>query len=423
MYDAAIIGGGPGGSTAGYVLARAGLKCVILEREKFPRFHIGESLLPLSRHLYDRLDLNQVLGGEGFTMKYGAQFVSSDGTTEKAFDFSQGTEDPYRIAWEVERDRFDQLLLDHARSKGAEVREQTTVVDVEPAEDKPCRVRVRDAAGAESTIEARWIIDASGQSSVVAHRLKLRVPHDSYRKLAVFTRFRGASRRPGRQAGNVDIVLSNGGWFWLIPLRNDLMSVGVVGNLADWKEEDSAPEEFVKRMIERTPYVKQRLGGAAMDGGVHVARNYSYSASRFLGPGYTLVGDAAAFLDPIFSTGVMLAMRSGEHAARLLAERIKGGGPVCASSMKAYQSRMSHWLKTHFRMIDAYYSPGFSQVFLNPNNILGMVDAVIELLAGNSEMGFLDRMRVRAFYAILWLNRKIGFIKDERATEAQAHHA
>jgi len=421
VHDVAVIGGGPGGASAAYVLAKAGLKTVILERDKFPRFHIGESLLPLTRHLWDRLDLSEKLDREKFTLKYGAQFVSSDGAIELAFDFARGTNDPYRIAFEVERDRFDQMLLDHARERGCEVREEAGVLDVSLSETEPCRLRVR-RGGKDETVEARWVIDASGQSSLVAKALGLRVQDPKHRKIAVFTRFKGMERRAGRQAGNIDIVLGNQCWFWLIPLRDDEVSVGAVGNVDEWKASGTEPEAFLKLKISQSPYVAKRVGAAPRCGDIHVLANYSYWSKRFVGPGYTLVGDAAAFLDPIFSTGVMLAMRSGEMAARLLVERHAAGKPWRASAFGAYQKQFDRWMRIHFRMIDAYYSPGFAHLFLNPSNKLGLVDTVVMLLAGDSDMGFMGRMRLNLFYFLLWLNGKIGFAKDPRTAEAALPH-
>jgi FADH2-dependent halogenase len=421
VHDVAVIGGGPGGSTAGYVLARAGRRVVVLERERFPRFHIGESLLPLSRYLYDRLDLASKIEAQGYVKKYGAQFLSIDGAIELAFDFSRGTEDPYRIAFEVERDHFDRMLLDHARGAGAEVREGTTVLDVETSESSPCRLRVRGPEG-ESTIEARWVIDASGQGSMLAKKFGLRVEHPTHKKVAIFSRYRGMPRRPARQAGNIDLVLGNRCWFWLIPLRDDGTSVGCVANTSEWKASGDAPEDFLKRKIGESPYVSKRVGAAPRCEDVHVAANYAYTSSRFTGPGYALVGDAAAFLDPIFSTGVMLAMRSGEMAARLVAERMASGRAMTEGALAPYERQFAKWMRIHFRMIDAFYSEGFGKLFLKPSNKFGLVDTVLRLLAGDSDMGFADRLRLNLFYALLWLNRKLGFAKDPRTPEAALPH-
>lgn len=424
MHDVAVIGGGPAGSTAAYVLAREGVRAVVLERERFPRHHIGESLLPRAGGIYRRLALLPALEREGFTPKYGAFVVSNDGGVELEINFFNNAQrNPDLVAWEVERERFDLLLLDHARRAGAEVRESVTVLDAETREDAPCRLRLRDESGRESTLEARWVVDASGQSSLLAKIHDLRVRHPSHRKIACYARYRGMPRREGYRAGNVDLVLGPGGWFWLIPLRDDLTSVGFVADVARWKESGLSPEDFLADAIRRSPFVFGRLRSAERVTPVWTASNYSYSSRRLAGPGFVLVGDAAEFLDPIWSTGVMLAMRSGERAALDLARALRSGRPLRADLFAAYERTFRKWTRHHFAMIEAFYSPGFAEVFLNRRNTLGMAEAVTALLAGQSEQGWLDRLRVRLFFLLIRLNNRFKFLKDPRSPEAAIPHA
>jgi FADH2-dependent halogenase len=419
MYDVAIIGGGPAGSTAGNVLAREGLKTVILERERFPRFHIGESLLPFNRDLFDRLGVTPLLQGRKFVTKYGAQFVSNDGSVERGFDFLTGGLGAEAVAYEVERDEFDHLLLDHARKQGVEAREGVNVLDVQG--EGPCRLRVRTEAG-EETIEARWVIDASGQGSLLAKIHDFRVNHPTHRKVAVFTRYRGATRRQGRQAGNIDIVLGLGGWFWLIPLKNDILSAGYVANTSGWKASGLSPEGFFEKAAASSPYVMSRLAPAARLDQTWTASNYSYRSKRLSGPGFVLVGDAAEFLDPVFSTGVLLAMRSGDLAARELARAMKEGRSLVPALFDRYERTFRKWTGNHFAMIDAFYDPGFAPVFLTPRNTLGMVRAVIGLMAGESEPGLINRLRLNLFYGLCRLNKAFGFIKDPRPEHSAVSH-
>ncbi len=421
-YDAAIIGGGPAGATAGYVLAREGLRAVLLEKERFPRPHIGESLLPRTMGLYRRLELMPALQAENFVPKYGAHIVANDGSCEIEFDFFTGNTDPDLVAWQVERERFDQILLDHARNRGAEVREGAMVLDASTSETEPCRLRVRDGEGRESTVEARWVIDASGQGSLLAKLHGLRVQHPSHHKIAVYARYRGMTRRDGRKAGNVDLVLGPGGWFWLIPLRDDLSSVGFVSNQARWKESGLSPEEFLQDAVRRSPFAAARLAASERVSPCWTASNYAYTTKALRGPGFVLAGDAAEFLDPIWSTGVMLAMRSGEKAALALARAVQSGRPLTSEAFERYERTFRRWTRAHFQMIEAWYAPGFAEVLLNRRNMLGVADAVTRLLAGQSDLGPLDRIRIQIFYWLIRANNKWKFIKDPRPAEHAVPH-
>lgn len=416
MYDCAVIGGGPAGSTAANVLARSGAKVVVLERERFPRFHIGESLLPLNRDLFDRLGLSPILAKHGFVKKFGAQFVSNDGDVERAFDFVQGGLGEDALAYEVERDVFDNALLRHAESLGAEVREGTSVLDVQGT-----TLKIRSEKGVE-TLEAKWILDASGQGAVMAKIHNLRIKHPQHNKIAVFSRWKGALRREGRKAGNIDIVLGERGWFWLIPLRDDVLSVGWVASTDEWKASGLTADEFFLQGIEASPYVTSRLAPATRLEQTWTASNYSYSSSKLSGPGFTLVGDAAEFLDPIFSTGVLIAMRSGERAGEDLARAIKAKRNLVPEIFDGYEKVFRLWTRNHFAMVDAYYEPGFAPVFLTPKNTFGVVKAVIGLLAGRSEPSWIDRWRLKFFYWLCRANQKYRFIKDPRKSAAAVPH-
>ncbi|HVR84030.1 MAG TPA: NAD(P)/FAD-dependent oxidoreductase, partial [Planctomycetota bacterium] len=347
--------------------------------------------------------------------------VSNEGSVERAFDFFQGGLGMDTFAYEVERDTFDHLLLKHAAAQGAEVREETNVVEVATSADRPCRLRLRSGGG-ESNIEAKAVIDASGQSSLLAKIHDLRVRNPSLQKMAVFTRYKGGVRREGRKEGNIDIVLGAGVWFWIIPLRDDVLSVGCVANIADWKATGLAPEQFFEKAVRSSPYVASRLKPGVRQEGFYTASNYSYSSRRFAGDGYLLAGDAAEFLDPIFSTGVILAMRSGQRAGEELARTLLAGRAPRAAEFASYEKAFRRWTRNHFAMIDAFYGPGFGNVFLTPKNTLGMVKAVIALLAGKSEPTWIDRLRLKLFYWLIRMNNRRGWISDPRPAESAVPH-
>jgi len=300
---------------------------------------------------------------------------------------------------------------------------KTAVLDVQTAEGGPCRLRLRDKAGRESALEARWILDASGQGSLLAKQFNLRTPHPSHHKIAVFTRYRGMTRREGQKAGNIDLVLGPGGWFWIIPLRDDVTSLGFVASTSRWKETGLSPAEFMDDALKRSPFVARRLASAERSTEVWTASNYSYSCSRLSGPGYVLTGDAAEFLDPIWSTGVMLAMRSAEKAATILADALARDLPLTASLFTRYEESFRRWTRIHFKMIDAYYAPGFAEVLFNKKDTYGIPAAVTALLAGQTDLGFIDRARLQIFYWLIKANNKWKFMKDPRPVEHAIPHA
>jgi flavin-dependent dehydrogenase len=240
--------------------------------------------------------------------------------------------------------------------------------------------------------------------------------------MAVFGRYKGAVRREGRKEGNIDIVLGAGVWFWIIPLRNDVLSIGVVSNIADWKATGLTPEKFFEKAVQSSPYVAGRVKPGVLQDAFYTASNYSYSSTRFAGDGFLLAGDAAEFLDPIFSTGVILAMRSGQLAGRTLVETLKAGRAPRSSEFAPYEKAFKGWTRNHFAMIDAFYGPGFGNVFLTPKNTFGMVKAVIALLAGKSDPTWLDGLRLKLFYMLIRMNNKYRWMPDPRPAGSAVPH-
>ena len=311
-----VLGGGPAGSTAATLLARQGWDVVLLERERFPREHVGESLLPASIPILETLGVIEQVEAAGFTPKYGATMVWGRDDAPWSWHF-QETNERYPHAYQVLRPQFDQILLENSRRAGVEVREGWRALDVrfegEQAAAVVCRPESMSAGeGAEQTIEAAWVVDATGQAGLIGRRLALRETDEFFRNLAVYSYFRGARRLEGGDAGNIFIEAFEHGWSWAIPLPDDVMSVGVVVDAA-WGAErlaEAPPEQFLERQLASAAHTREMLASASRVEPARVVRDWSYVSQRLVGEGYILVGDAACFVDPLFSSGVHLALSS-----------------------------------------------------------------------------------------------------------------
>jgi flavin-dependent dehydrogenase len=316
LYDAVVIGGGPGGAMSGTLLADSGKRVLILEAARFPRYHIGESLLSGTADLLKRVGVLDRLEDSGYIKKHGVEWVWGENREPWTVYFKDALAMPYDYGYQVERDKFDQLLLDNAREHGADVREEHKVTDFEIGADGLSTVTFKDSAGRQSAVRARWIVDASGQGGLVTRRLHQQDWDPYLKNLAVWTYWTGAQRPPGLDAGNTFLPTFDEGWWWFIPLRDDRTSIGlVVDRKVLHENREGGMEAYYADCLARTPELAARLEGAKRADGIHVARDWSYTYDRFSGDGYIAVGDAACFIDPLFSTGVHLAMLSGFLAA------------------------------------------------------------------------------------------------------------
>ena len=404
-YDVAIIGGGPAGSTAATLLARAGRTVIVLEREKFPRFHIGESLLPYSMAAFDRLGLREKMDA-AFQPKHGGEISTACGTRSLKFYFKDGFRLKHHRAYQVMRADFDKMLLDHAAENGAHVMEETTVEN--PAFDDggvTLTIRRRETDGHE-TLRARYLIDASGRNSVVGSFLKLRQSYTHLQKFSVFAHFEGVVLDEGIDRTLTRLIRSHDRWFWIIPVTETRTSVGVVMDSATFKKIRQSPEDALEQSLREQPVMQMRMRDAARVSPVYSAGDYSYRNARFTGDRWMLAGDAAGFIDPIFSTGVFLAILSGEQSADTL-HAILDNPRRRPRLFARYEKSMNRVMDMYLRFVNAWYRHEFTEVFSNPTSRFQLAPAINAVLAGNLGGSFAIWWRLQLFYLVLFLQRRI----------------
>jgi flavin-dependent dehydrogenase len=399
MPDILVIGGGPGGSTAATLLARKGFSVTLLERERFPRFQVGESLLPYNNDLFARLGLDAQLAAGDFVPKHGAEFVTGDGAVGNIFHFAENLPSRYASAFQVKRAEFDDLLLRNAAANGVDVRQETAVTSVDVSD--PARAVVRTSKG--ETLEARFVVDASGHGAILGSRVGEKEPVESLKKVAIFAHYTNVVLREGIDRGNTIIVVLRDGWFWMIPVSEDVTSVGLVVEKDHLTNCGLTPEELLARTIAATPFVGGRMTAAERTTPVYVRRDFSFGMRKVAGENFALVGDAAGFLDPIFSTGVFMAMKSADLAADAIEARLRAGA---RRPLRRYQQSVQTALAKYFRFIDHFYRREFLEVFLQPGGNKLLVREIVGILAGNVFTSEGSRWRLALFFFLVRLQKR-----------------
>jgi flavin-dependent dehydrogenase len=397
-YDAVIIGCGPGGSSAATFLARAGKRVLVLEKEIFPRFHIGESLLPSNHALFREMGLLPKLQEAGFLRKLGAYFELSNGSVGNRVVFGEGKFNREAEAIHVERSKFDHVLMKHARETGADIREGWTVQKFS-SDEAGVTVEARSPENQTHRFRASFLIDASGRGNVTGNLEGLRVTHPKHNKIAIFGHFANVDLPPIEDRTDTIIVRLPNKWFWIIPLSAEKTSVGVVIDKEEFARSKKTPAEVFHHWVGQSSAVNKRLMNARLVNEIQTTSDFSYYNRRLVGNRLLRVGDAAGFMDPIFSAGVLLAMWSGKLAAQSVLESLAcgtAGGPAFAR----YEKRVRRGMTMYWRVVENYYTTPFMELFLQPRHGLNIPSAVIAILAGEVEGSWAMRWRMELFY---WL--------------------
>jgi flavin-dependent dehydrogenase len=398
IYDALLIGGGPAGSTAATLLAKAGRRVLVVEREKFPRFHIGESLLPYSMPVFERLGVRQRLDDTCID-KRGAELATACGTRQVQFFFRNGFRLEHTRSYQVERSAFDKLLLDHAAASGAEVREATAVERV-TFDGDGATVALRGGGD----VRARYVIDASGRHTVLGTQFDLKRRYDGLNKFSVFAHFDGVAREPGEVGALTRMLRDEDRWFWIIPITETRTSIGVVTDAETFKRARQTPEEFFAEALAGQPVLGERMAAAQRAGPVHATGDYSYRNTRLAGERWLLAGDAAGFIDPVFSTGVFLALGSGEKAADAVEAALRDERKR-ARAFTDYERRLNRVMTLYLRFVRSWYTHEFAEVISSPVAPLQLPGAVNSILAGNITGGWSIWWRLQVFYLVLFVQR------------------
>jgi len=362
-YDVIVIGGGPAGSTVASILAREGRKVVLFEKEQFPRHHIGESLMTDTYFTFQRMGLLEKLKQSPFVRKYSVQFANSAGKESRPFYFFEGRHHESAVTWQVTRAQFDLMLIEHAAEQGAAVYQETPIKQVLFDQGRAYGVEARMADGSLQQFKAPVVVDATGQTAMLSNKMGWRVRDPKLKKAVLYSYFKGAHREPDLNGGATLVLRTpkgSNGWFWYIPLENDITSVGVVADpeyLHKGRGKDLT--KIFYEEIEKCESCRRRLSGATRTDKIYSIIDYSYRSKSCAGDGFILIGDAYGFLDPIYSSGVLLALKMAELAADSIHDAFNNND-FSAARLGQFQSKLDKGIESMRKLVYAFYNEGFS---------------------------------------------------------------
>ncbi len=416
IVDVFIIGGGPAGSTAGSWLGKQGIKTLICEKEQFPRFHIGESLLPNGNNILKEIGVWKKIQHAGFVEKYGAEFTLPDRSRSVRNIFANGLIKGLAQTFQVERARFDKILLDHAEESGCEVRQRTIVTKTTRTETGWAVITKNLDTEIEQTIETQWIIDASGRNCVMGRSLAIKketIPYPG--RFAVFNHFKGFKRAEGKEGGDIIILRLKKAWFWAIPISETITSVGIVAQKGARAEASETRKEFFWRNIRESTFLSDCLSKAYSEDSYKIDSDYCFSYKTFGKEQVLLTGDSASFIDPVFSSGVYLALESSLLAAKTISKQLSGkSNGVSDKLYSRYTRSMKKRIHIMRLLIEAFYDNKDFEVFMFPKARFQLPKAINSILAGCSAPPWSVRWRFWIFRKICGIHKKWGIVPPIR---------
>ena len=419
-FDFAVAGGGPAGTSAAISLAQKGRSVILLERDTFPRFHIGESLLATANEAFAALGVTDRMAAANFPEKWGARLITHDGASGRGVDFTTARQIMRPQTYQVPRSEFDRILLERAREVGVDVREGHRVLACDFTADA-ATLSIAPPDGQPFEVRVHALVDATGRQGLIAKKFNLRTDEPRLANIAIFSHYSGVPLLEGDRPNDIRIVArEDSGWFWMIPISAELMSVGVVLPKNRFLQmPEGTNEERLDRAIADTPSVANLMRNAKREWPVRVEKDFSYSASAYAGDRWILAGDAGSFLDPVFSTGVSIAMESGIEAAAEL-DRALTRNRFSSRDFAAFSRRQRKRYETFRRFVIGFYSPEFRDLFFDPEPPQTIFRAVVTVLAGRWNTSLTTRILNHLFFGFVALQKRVSIARERFRRDATA---